>query len=184
MNENDISDEPIGKNNGPAHKITDLYYSLNFDLIKVSDSKASTVVVISGQSILITAFLLANIIKVEGVLCIAIGFCLSVVFNAIAVYLALSALRPRTFQESETAVQPLYSYIVKHTRKEFIDEFLKLQTLPKTENDRHYAELIYHISDILQKKMKLVRNATRFFFIGIGILVASIFILVFDVFLI
>ncbi len=165
------------------HRVTDLYYSLNFDLIKVSDSKASTIVVISGQSILITAFLLANILGEAGVDIIAIGFSLSIIFNVVAVFFALSALQPRSFQETSSTLQPLYTSITKHTREKFIEEFLKLSQEPKEENDRHFAEIIYQISSILEKKMHRVFIATRIFFFGIGVLVVSIFILVFEIFI-
>ena len=179
-----IPDMTILDNNSVDHKITDLYYSLNFELTKISDSKASTLIVISGQSILITAFLLANILSISGAAPIAIGFAISVVFNTSAVYFALSALRPRTFRDPSTSLQPLYTHIVKHTRDEFIKEFTKLHHLSKEENDRHYAELIYHISSILEKKMRYVNIGTRLFLIGIAALIISIFILVFQVFLV
>ncbi|MHA1650580.1 MAG: hypothetical protein ACTSYB_10345, partial [Candidatus Helarchaeota archaeon] len=115
MSEEDIPDLKILDKGFAEHKITDLYFSLNFDLIKVSDSKASTLTVICGQSVLITAFFLANIIKLEDIAPIAIGFSISVIFNVAAIYFALSALRPRTFQESSTALQPLYTHITRHT---------------------------------------------------------------------
>ncbi|MHA1277249.1 MAG: Pycsar system effector family protein [Candidatus Helarchaeota archaeon] len=184
MVEEKIPDMTILDHNSVDHKITDLYFSLNFDLIKVSDSKASTLIVISGQSILITAFLLANILGFPNVSSIAIGFAISVVFNTTAVYFALSALQPRTFQEPSTSLQPLYTHIVKRTRDQFIKEFIILHHLSKEKNDRHYAELIYHISSILHKKMRYVHIGTRLFVVGIFALVISIFTLVVQVFLI
>ena len=165
------------------HKVTDLYYSLNFELTKVSDSKASTLVVISGQSILITAFLLANVIGETGVLSIVLGFSISVVFNVAAIFLALSALRPRTFKEGSSALQPLYSEITSRARDEFVEEFLKLHYLSKEENDKHYAELIYEVASILQKKMYRVSWGTRLFFVGVGVLAISIFVLVIQLFI-
>ena len=56
------------------NKLSDLYYSFNFSLTKISDSKASTLIMISGQSILITAFLLANVIAIKNAMPIAFGF--------------------------------------------------------------------------------------------------------------
>jgi hypothetical protein len=165
------------------HKVSDLYYSLNFELTKVSDSKASTLVIISGQSILITAFLLANIIGEAGVLPIVLGFSISVVFNVGTIFLALSALRPRTFKEGSSALQPLYSNITSHAREDFVEEFLKLHYLPKEENDKQYAELIYEVASILQKKMNRVSWGTRLFFVGVGILAVSIFVLVIQLFI-
>ncbi|NVM28960.1 MAG: hypothetical protein HWN65_08950 [Candidatus Helarchaeota archaeon] len=164
------------------HKVTDLYYSLNFELTKVSDSKASTLIIISGQSILITAFLLANLIGEPNVIPIVVGFAVSVVFNVCTIFFSISALRPRTFQATSTALQPLYSHITKHTREQFIKEFLKFHYLSKEENDKHFAEVIYEVASILEKKMRRVHMATRLFFIGVGILAASIFILVVQLF--
>jgi hypothetical protein len=160
------------------HKITDLYYSFNFELTKISDSKASTLIMISGQSILITAFLLANIIDQPNAAPIAIGFSLSVIFNVLAISLAIAALRPRTFKQGL-----FYTYITDHTKEEFISEFTKFQQLSKEENDKHYAELIYHISTILTKKMRYVLWGSIILFIGIGLLAISIFILVFQIIL-
>lgn len=169
--------------NRVEHKVTDLYYSLNFELTRISDSKASTLIIIAGQSILITAFLLANIINLEAnVLAIALGFALSVVFNVIAISFAISALRPRTFQATLKTLQPLYSHITHHTREEFIKEFLKLHYMSKEENDEHYADIIYQIATILTKKMRYVFYGIRFLFFGIGALAISIFILVFEIF--
>lgn len=166
------------------HKVTDLYYSLNFELTRISDSKASTLIIIAGQSILITAFLLANILNLEAnVIPIAIGFAFSVIFNVIAISFAISALRPRTFQATLKTLQPLYTHITRHTREEFIKEFLKLQYMSKEENDEHYADIIYQIATILRKKMRYVFYGTWLLFFGIGTLAISIFILVFEVFL-
>ncbi|MDD1778379.1 MAG: DUF5706 domain-containing protein, partial [Candidatus Helarchaeota archaeon] len=149
----------------------------NFSLTKISDSKASTLVMISGQSILITAFLLANVIAIENAMPIALGFSISVIFNVIAIYFAISALWPRTFRQSI-----FYTKIATQTREEFINEFRNLQNLSKEENDRHYADLIYHISKILSIKMKYVQISSIIFFIGVGVLAISIFVLVFEVF--
>jgi len=160
------------------HKITDLYYSFNFELTKISDSKASTLIMISGQSILITAFLLANIIHQPNVVPVAIGFSLSIIFNVLTISFAIAALRPRTFKQSL-----FYKYITEHTKEEFINEFTKFQQLSKEENDKHYAELIYHISTILTKKMRYVLWGSIILFIGIGLLAISIFILVFQIFI-
>jgi hypothetical protein len=160
------------------HKITDLYYSFNFELTKISDSKASTLIMISGQSILITAFLLANILKMDNVTPIAIGFSLSVIFNVLTISFAIAALRPRTFKQSL-----FYKYITEHTKEEFISEFTKFQHLSKEENDEHYAELVYHISSILTKKMKYVLWGSIILFLGIGLLAVSIFILAFQIFI-
>jgi hypothetical protein len=169
--------------NRVEHKVTDLYYSLNFELTKVSDSKASTLILISGQSILITAFLLANLIGEPKVIPIVIGFAISVVFNVCTIFFALSALRPRTFQATSTALQPLYSRIMQRTSDQFVEEFLKFHYLTQEENDKHYAEVIYEVASILQKKMKYVNNGTRLFFFGVGILATSIFILVIQLFI-
>ncbi|MHA1321770.1 MAG: Pycsar system effector family protein [Candidatus Helarchaeota archaeon] len=167
------------------HKVTDLYYSLNFELTRISDSKASTLIIIAGQSILITAFLLANIINLsENVIPIAIGFGLSVIFNVISISFAISALRPRTFSATTKTLQPLYSHIMRHTREQFITEFLNFHYLTKEKNDRHYAEIIYEIATILNTKMRYVFLGTRFLFFGIGILAVSIFILIIEIFLI
>ncbi len=159
------------------NKLSDLYYSFNFELTKISDSKASTLVMISGQSILITAFLLANVINIPNTMPIAFGFSISVIFNVIAIYFAISALRPRTFKQTL-----FYTYIATHTKEEFISEFRNIQNLTKEENDKHYADLIYHISRILTVKMKYVLISSIIFFIGVGILAISIFTLVFEVF--
>jgi len=183
MVEEDFSDLKILDKNRVEHKVTDLYYTLNFELTKISDSKASTLVVIAGQSILITAFLLANILKLENAAPIAIGFAISVIFNVVAIFFAISALRPRSFQEASSTLQPLYTNITKHTQASFIKEFLKLHYLSKEENDKHYAEIIYHVATILRKKMQYVDYGTRLFFIGVGALAISIFILVFLIFI-
>ena len=156
------------------NKLSDLYYSFNFELTKISDSKASTLIMISGQSILITAFLLANVIGLPDTMPISFGFSISVIFNVIAIYFAIAALRPRTFKQSI-----FYTKIATQTREEFITEFRKLQNLSKEENDKHFADLIYHISRILTTKMKYVLISSIIFFIGVGILAISIFILVF-----
>ena len=159
------------------HRISDLYYSFNFELTKISDSKASTLIMVSGQSILITAFLLANVISRADAMIIAVGFSFSVIFNVIAIFFAISALRPRTFKEGL-----FYTAISKHTKEEFVNEFINFQYLSKEENDKHYAELIYHISTILSKKMRYVHIGAIIFFIGVGLLAISIFILVFQSF--
>ncbi|NVM53193.1 MAG: hypothetical protein HWN66_05780 [Candidatus Helarchaeota archaeon] len=185
MSEEKISvGENVGENK-VDHKVTDLYYTLNFELTRISDSKASTLILIAGQSILITAFLLANIINLEAnVMPIAFGFSISVIFNVIAITFGILALRPRTFQATTRTLQPLYSHITQHTRDQFIQEFLKLHNLSKEENDRHYAEIIYQIATILQKKMRYVFYGTRLLFFAIGALAISIFILVFEIFLV
>lgn len=184
MNYKELESAMSGENNShpPSsdrpksdHKITDLYYSFNFELTKISDSKASTLIMISGQSVLITAFLLANLFNKGNVSSIAIGFALSVIFNVITITFAIAALRPRTFKQSL-----FYKYITEHTKEEFISEFTKFQQLSKEENDEHYAELIYHISTILTKKMRYILWGSVTLFIGIGLLAISIFILVFQ----
>jgi len=184
MTEENIPGLEIIDKDKADHKVADLYYTLNFELTKISDSKASTLVVIAGQSILITAFLLASTFSLGyKAIYIVIGFGLSVIFNVIAIFLAILALRPRTFQETSSTLQPLYTYITRRTKEEFINEFLKLNNLTREANDRHYAEIIYQISTILQKKMRYVHLAARLFFVGIGLLAISIFILIIEIFI-
>ena len=164
------------------HQVVEKFYSLNFDLIKVSDTKASTLAAISGQSILIVAFLLGNLIFSRAFdISIALIFFISVIFNVSTLIFCVLALTPRKFLKSEQPgrLQPLYSEIIKYTKAEFIKKLKDFVGAPKSEDFERYAEICYNIAYILKKKMRYVSYATFLFVIGMVMLSIAIVSLIF-----
>jgi hypothetical protein len=160
------------------HQVLEKFYSLNFDLIKVSDSKASTLAAISGQSILIVAFLLGNLIFSGNFdLYTAIFFLISVIFNVASLILCIASLTPRKFKKSDT-LQPIYSSITAISKSEFLKNLQEFVESPRSEDLIQYGEICYNIAFILKKKMKYVSYATYLFVIGMATLAISIVFLI------
>ncbi|MBD3226751.1 MAG: hypothetical protein GF329_01060 [Candidatus Lokiarchaeota archaeon] len=163
------------------HQVLEKFYSLNFDLIKVSDSKASTLAAISGQSILIVAFLLGNMIFSEKFDFYTSSFFLvSIVFNIMTLMLCVASLTPRKFKKSDN-IQPIYSSIMKYSYKEFISKLEEFVESPRSEDLVQYGDICYNIALILKKKMRYVSYATYLFVIGMATLAVAISFLIFSI---